>query len=64
MTEETRRAALEALRKRQELTVEERWQDMVDRGVIDQQGNVLLPARAPYDRSKGPKPETISKEAE
>ena len=57
MTEETRRVLRAALLERQKWTHEERWQEMIDRGFIDEKGNVLLPSMAQVDCTREPEPE-------
>jgi hypothetical protein len=57
MTDETRRILRAALAERRKRPHEERWQDMIDRGVIDEKGNVLLPSIAPTDCTLEPEPE-------
>ncbi len=58
MTEEARqalRAALVELRKKPH---RERWQEMINRGLIDENGKVLLPSRSPWNPAWGPEPES------
>jgi hypothetical protein len=47
MTDEHRRILRAALAERRKRPHEERWQDMIDRGVIDKNGKVLLRGIAP-----------------
>jgi hypothetical protein len=57
MTDETRRILWAALLEERKKPHEERWRDMIDRGVIDEKGNVLLPSIAPTDSILKPEPE-------
>jgi hypothetical protein len=47
MTDENRRRLWAAILKDRERPHEERWQEMIDDGVIDKNGRVLLPSIAP-----------------
>ncbi len=47
MTDELRRRLWTLILEERKRPVEERWQKMIDRGFIDEKGNVLLPSIAP-----------------
>jgi hypothetical protein len=56
MTDENRRRLWAAILKDRERPHEERWQEMIDDGVIDAKGNVLLRGISPIDYTLEPDP--------
>ncbi len=57
MTDETRRRLRAVILEKRKRPHEEQWQEMIDRGFIDEKGNVLLPSIAPTDSTLKAEPE-------
>jgi hypothetical protein len=47
-----------AILQKRNMPVDKQWEDMVNRGVIDEQGNVMLPSMEPPPWAFEPVPET------
>jgi hypothetical protein len=60
MSSEQARLLRDAILQKRQTPIESQWADMVSRGVIDEQGNVLLPSMGPQPLPFDPIPETKS----
>ena len=61
MTEDLRRRLRAMMIEDRKRPHAERWQEMIDRGVIDAKGNVLLPAISPRAWNSPDEPEADPK---
>ncbi len=58
MTEETKKILWAALEEERKRPPAELFKELVARGVIDENGEVLLPSRSPWNPAWGPEPES------